>query len=231
MTTKVGKKSQILAKIANVSYLTELSSKAALKNDKCLTAYRNEVQKHNRLLLNHDYNDVNQAAFNILNYDFNVNLPDDVEKLLLPCSAAAIHKIKDLSSELCYYDAMIEDVPNTTVSECVKTFGHYLSKVCLIVAFVFASSSLFGQEIPVEYRKPFSEKVSEFWSYSNLCEATILVLFENQLKKDLDITVDFYCGELIMLVREDLILPIEWRESIEKVLSNESYMSDNIDKN
>ena len=79
MTTKVGKKSQILAKIANVSYLTELSSKAALKNDKCLTAYRNEVQKHNRLLLNHDYNDVNQAAFNILNYDFNVNLPDICE--------------------------------------------------------------------------------------------------------------------------------------------------------
>lgn len=227
----MGKKSQILAKIANVSYLTELSSKAALKNEKCLKAYRSEVEKRNRLLLNHNYNDVNQAAFNILNHDFNVNLPDDIEKLLLPCSAAAIHKIKDLSSELCYYDALIEEVPTTTVSECVKNFGHYLSKVCLVIAFVLASSALFAQQIPAEWRKPFSEKVSEFWSHSNLCESTILVLFENQLKKDLGITVDFYCGELIMIVKEDLVIPEHWQKSILVVLNDERFIEDNVIKN
>lgn len=228
----MGKKSQILAKIANVSYLTELSSKAALKNEKCGKAYRSEVEKHNRLLLNHNYNDVMLAAFNILNHDFNVNLPDDIEKLLLPCSAAAIHKIKDLSSELVYYDALIEETPNTTVSECVKNFGHYLSKICLVIVFVLASSALFAQgNIPDKWEKPFSEKVSEFWSHSNLCESTILVLFENQLKKDLDINVDFYCGELIMIVNDDLVIPEHWQKSILVVLNDERFVSDNVIKN
>jgi hypothetical protein len=220
-----------MVKKIGLSELSELTGKAEAKNNVTINKYCDYVNGISRVLLNYEIEDVNHEAYYILSSDFRPESPNKIQSVLLKLPVSVVIQIKELSSNVCNDAALFADLPTMTVINAKRTLKTYVSGLALAVVLVFCSSALFGQEIPVEWRKPFSEKVSEFWSHSNLCEATILVLFENQLQKDLGITVDFYCGELIMLVREDLILPIEWQKSIEKVLSNKEYMSDNIDKN
>jgi hypothetical protein len=220
-----------MVKKIEFSELSALTGKAEAKNNVTRNKYCDYVNGVNRMLLNYEVEDVHDEAYYILSADFRPESPNKIQSVLLKLPVSVVLKIKELSSNVCNDAALFADLPTMTVTNAISTLKTYVSGVALAFVLVFCSSALFGQEIPVEWRKPFSEKVSEFWSHSNLCEATILVLFENQLEKDLGIDVDFYCGELIMIVREDLLLPIEWRKSIEKVLNDESYMSENIDKN
>lgn len=98
-----------------------------------------------------------------------------------------------------------------------------MRKVFLVVFGLFFTVGLFGQ-VTVEYEKPFTEKLSDYYRDCNLHESTILKLFENQIWLDYDIDFEFREGEVMRIVNGEVVLPPSFQKSILKVIdSPENY--------
>ena len=224
LNTKMMKKSDKVLKIDSISHLNNLYLKCKAKHKSTKSDYLTILRQSNPLLLNYTPEDVMDACMDVLCADFeNIN-PTDLQSYLLDMSTSDVHKIKSASSALLCYDAMEEDLVNYSISDTVKMFKEYLKRTVFLLGFlVLGTTTLLAQDgstCKCGQEKPFTDRIEMYYTDSGLSEATIFVLFENQINKDWGYNLTFQKGDLKKIVNEDLIIIDNFQGSILKVIDN-----------